>query len=52
MTLSFYLKQTTKKNQGRQEDLDRSAGNIDKFEGSKVPGSPFKGLKLIEPHNP
>ena len=52
MTLSFYLNQTISKNQGRQEDLDRSAGNIDKFEGSKVPGSPFKGLKLIEPHNP
>ena len=52
MTLSFYLNQTISKNQGRQEDLDRSTGNIDKFEGSKVQGSPFRGLNLIEPHNP
>jgi hypothetical protein len=30
MTFSFYLNQTTKKNQGAQEDLDRVAGNKDK----------------------
>ena len=30
MTLSFYINQTINENQGRQEDLDRSAGTIHK----------------------
>jgi hypothetical protein len=30
MRFTFYLNQTTRKNQGAQEDLDRGAGNEDK----------------------
>jgi len=32
MTFTFYLNQTTKKNQGAEEDLDRVAGNKHKVD--------------------
>jgi len=56
MTLSYYLNQTISKNQGRQEDLDRSAGNIDKVQRFRVHRSRLTIKRLtaetFQPLNP